>query len=203
MPKKTKTRWFWSFGFWFTFSMDIFVVTLYKSTWYWNLVVTEKDGGIMLLMAVNEHESFRVENSYATNTKIVLLQFSFFFFFFFFSFFFFYVAHRDHIESRNQLWKVCFISFGWMCLSRRNFYIRFFRFFGCPFIFTVDRFHALFLSLCTSVLLERRDRGKVAFHTAAQQTKKSFLSLIYIYVYIYIYIYIYTYIYIIYYIVYI
>ena len=33
------------------------------------------------------------------------------------------------------------------------------------FYLMVDRFHALFLSLC--VLLERRDCGKVAFHTAA------------------------------------
>ena len=57
------------------------------------------------------------------------------------------------------------VGFQLIRLSRTNFYKNF----GSFFYFTVDRFHALFLSLCTSVLLERRDRGKVAFHTAAEK----------------------------------
>lgn len=78
MPKKRKQGDFDPSGFDLPF-LWIYLLLRYIRVPGIEIVVTEKDGGIMLLMAVNEHESFRVENSYATNTKIVLLQFFFFF----------------------------------------------------------------------------------------------------------------------------
>lgn len=92
MPKKRKQGDFDPSGFDLPF-LWIYLLLRYIRVPGIEIVVTEKDGGIMLLMAVNEHESFRVENSYATNTKIVLLQF----------FFFFYVAHRDKRVTKSAL----------------------------------------------------------------------------------------------------